>query len=61
MSNFSRTRLFWQGTKGSNAARIAEKQAQERIQAQMACERVKARYRELKENAERRMAGTEAL
>jgi hypothetical protein len=26
MSNFSRTKLFWQDIKGSNAARIAEKQ-----------------------------------
>ena len=61
MSNFSRTKLFWAGSKGSNAARVATKQSQEQIKAKMASERVKARYKELKEIAERGMAGTEAL
>jgi hypothetical protein len=61
MSNFSRTKLFWQGTLGCNAARVATKQSQEQIQARMGRDRVEARYKELKENAERGMAGTEAL
>jgi hypothetical protein len=54
MSDFSRTRLFWQGTLGSNAARVAEKQSQEQLNAQMALERIKDRYQELKQNAKRR-------
>lgn len=63
MSNFSKTKLFWHGTKGSNAARVASKQSQEQLSAIMARERVKARYQELKQNAERRgdPTGTEAV
>jgi len=62
MSDLSRTRLFWRGTKGRNAARVAEKQAQDRLNAEMARERVMARYQELKQNAERRgdQPGTQA-
>jgi len=48
MSNFSRTKLFWAGSKGCNAARVAETQRQEELQARMARDRVVARYRELK-------------
>jgi hypothetical protein len=54
MSNFSRTKLFWQGTKGSNAAMVAEKQSQERLQARIGIARIEAWYQELKQNAERR-------
>jgi hypothetical protein len=61
MSNFSRMKLFWHGTLGSNAARVATKQSQEQIQAKMARDRVVSRYKELKKNAKRGMAGTEAL
>jgi hypothetical protein len=54
MSNYSRTKLFWSGTEGRNAARVAAKQADEQLQARMAKERVEAKYRELKQNAKRR-------
>ena len=47
MSNFSRTKLFWAGSKGCNAARVAETQRQEELQARMARDRVVARYQEL--------------
>lgn len=57
MSNFSKTKLFWNGTKGCNAARVAFHQSQEQLQARMASERVQARYKELKERANRSAAG----
>jgi hypothetical protein len=60
MSDFSRSRLFWSGTKGSNAARVGEKQLQEQLNAKMGRERIMARYQELKERADRSAAGTQA-
>jgi hypothetical protein len=63
MSNFSRSKLFWSGTEGRNAARVAAKQADEQLQARMARERIEARYKELRERAERRgdPVGTQAI
>ena len=49
MSNLSRTKLFWAGSKGSNAASVAETQNQKELQARMARDRVVARYQELKD------------
>ena len=63
MSDHSRTELFWRGTKGRNAAKVAARQEDKRLQDEMASKRIKAQYRELKDRAERRgdPPGTQAV
>jgi len=62
MKSDRKSRLFWKGTPGRNAARVAFQQSQAQLSARMASERVQAKYKELRERADRSAtgAGTQA-
>jgi hypothetical protein len=60
MSDKSRTRTFWSGTKGCNAARVAAKRRQDELRARMASERIQSQYKELKGRADQSDIRTQA-